>query len=137
MNYNGSQYPGWLVNEAAGIAGIQTLLKFRNAAGSMFWRICLITTHGYWIYYEYGTSSRTLDSLNLVVITTVIKNFNRASSRENLCNYGATEAMTKANLTQIRPSLGLETKCFFPSEQESRWPLLFLPERPWIKNIIR
>lgn len=80
----------------------------------MFWRICLITTHGYWIYYEYGTSSRTLDSLRLVVITKGIKNFNRASSRGNLCNYQATEAVTKANLTQIPPSLGLETECFFP-----------------------
>lgn len=38
---------GWLFNEAAGIANTQTLLKFRNTAGGMFWRICLIITHGY------------------------------------------------------------------------------------------
>lgn len=78
----------------------------------MFWRICLITTHGYWIYCEYGTNSRTLDSLGLVAITQFIKNFNRASYRWNFCNYQASEAMTKANLTQILPSLTLETECF-------------------------
>lgn len=65
------------------------------------WEICLVTTHGYWIYYEYGTNSRTLDSPSLVAITKVIKNFNQASYRRNLYNYQMTEAVTEASLIQI------------------------------------
>lgn len=122
MNGNRSFDPGWLVPEAAGKASTQTLLKFRNAAGRMFWEL-LITTHGYWLYYEYGTNSRTLDSLSLVAITKAIKNFNQASYRRSLCNYRATEAVTKANLTHIPPSLGLETACFFLWEEQVASPI--------------
>lgn len=94
----------------------------------------LVTTHGYWIYYKYGTNSRTLDSLSLVAMTKVIKNFNQASYGRSLCNYQATEAVTEASLTGIRlPQPGSSV---FPSE-ESRWPLVFLPGRPRIANIIR
>lgn len=79
----------------------------------------LVTTHGYWTCYKYGTNSRTLDSLSLVAMTKVIKNFNQASYRGSLCNYQATEAMTEASLTGTllpqRPGSGV-----FPSEG-SRW----------------
>lgn len=52
-------------DQASGRASAPPSTKSRDTAGCVFWRVCLIITLGYWIPYEYGTKSRTLDSLNL------------------------------------------------------------------------
>lgn len=75
-----------LVNGAAGTAGTETLLKVGTQLAAGLGELGHYTR--LLVHYKYGTGSRTLDSLRPVAMTKVIKNFNQASYRRSLCNYG-------------------------------------------------